>query len=621
MSLVSLNGVAVSFGALDVLTDVNCEVGAGDSIGLVGRNGAGKTTLLRILAGSLASTSGHRRGARGLRVSLVEQVPAISSRTTVQEEATSGAREMVELERALERAAHDLASSASKEAADAYADLDRRFESSGGFRYRLLVDEVLAGLGFRREKRHQSVSHLSGGERNRLGLARALVAQPDLLLMDEPTNHLDLDGLRWLETFLGRWRGSLVVTSHDRYFLDQVATRIWHLDDGRLRTYPGDYSKSEDLRLAELQRQREEYDKQQEFLAKEEAFIRRYRAGQRAREARGRRKRLERVERLEAPKNEGQLRLRLGARRSGRLVLSAHEAGVGYGRRTVLWVGDLEVERRDRVALLGPNGTGKSTLLRTIAGELEPVAGEFSLGAGVRPTHYWQEAEDLDLRSTVLDELLRARNLDLQDARDLLGRFLFSGDEVAKPVSALSGGERSRLALARLVLADASLLLLDEPTNHLDIPSREALEEALSSYEGTIIFASHDRRLIQRLASKLWLVEGGKISTFDGSLDEYNLSKEKNKERAADRRRRPESRRPPEPAKTRKRRDDELGVLEAEIEKCEQELAALGDRINSASARGDVNEVRTLGERFKEQREEADRLLEEWALRHDADAE
>ncbi len=621
MSLVSLKSVAVAFGALDVLTDVNCDVGVGDSIGLVGRNGAGKTTLLRVLAGSLTSTSGHRRGARGLRVSLVEQVPAISSRTTVQEEATSGAREMVELERALERAAHDLAGSASKEVADAYADLDRRFESIGGFRYRLLVDEVLAGLGFRREKRHQSVSRLSGGERNRLGLARALVAQPDLLLMDEPTNHLDLDGLRWLETFLGRWRGSLVVTSHDRYFLDNVATRIWHLEDARLRTYTGNYSKSEKLRLAELQRRREEYDKQREFLAKEEAFIRRYRAGQRAREARGRQKRLERVERLDAPKNVRELRLRLGARRSGLLVLSARQAEVGYGRQTVLGVGDLAVERRDRVALLGPNGTGKSTLLRTIAGELEPVAGKFSLGAGVRPAHYWQEAEDLDPRSTVLDELLRARNLDLQDARDVLGRFLFSGDEVAKPVSALSGGERSRLALARLVLANANLLLLDEPTNHLDIPSREALEEALSSYEGTIIFASHDRRLIQRLASKLWLVEGGKISTFDGSLGEYHLSREKNEERAVDRRRRPKSRRPPNPAKTRERRDDELGALEAEIEKSEQELAALGDRINSASARGDVNEVRTLGERFKKQREEADRLLEEWARRHDADAE
>ena len=609
MSLLSIQEIRVSFGADDVLRGVSCEINAGDRIGLVGRNGVGKTTLLRVIAGTLEPMGGRRRVAARTRIWLVEQVPKLSGGGTVEGEVLSAAGELVELEQALQQAAEAMARSGGEEVAEAYAALERRFEAQGGFGYRVLVEEVLTGLGFAKSEWDKPVSRLSGGERSRLGLAKALVAQPDLLLLDEPTNHLDLDGLRWLEGFLARWPRAVVVTSHDRYFLDQVASRVWHLTGGRLRAYPGNYSRFEELRAAELVRRQQEYEAQQELIAKEEAFIRRYRAGQRAREARGRQKRLDRLERLEAPANERPLRLRLGAARSGRIVLSSKGLTVGYGVHPVLRVGELEVERGAHIALLGPNGSGKSTLLKTIAGELSPVEGAFRLGASVRVVHYWQEAEDLDPHSTILEEILRAPNIELQAARDLLGRFLFSGDDVSKPVSGLSGGERSRLALARLVLADANLLLLDEPTNHLDIPGREALEEALGAYEGTIIFASHERRLIARLASQLWLIEGGGLRTFDGSLDENVHIGEAPKARRIKKASTP---RPPSEKVLAERPDERRAALEAEIQQREEELAAIGKEVNDASARGDVEAVRSLGRHFQKLQDAIERLLGEW---------
>ncbi|MGB2695712.1 MAG: ABC-F family ATP-binding cassette domain-containing protein [Dehalococcoidia bacterium] len=611
MILVSVNNLTVSFGSFDVLNGVTCQVDQRDRIGLIGRNGAGKTTLLRALAGTQEPTRGRRHMAHGMNVELVEQVPPQSESATIYELALSSCAELVEMERALERAAEELAGSSSAGAAARYEALHQRFEAAGGFRFRVLVEEVLTGLGFPRPTWDGPVEALSGGERSRLGLARSLAASPDVLLMDEPTNHLDLDGLRWLEGFLGRWRGAFVVTSHDRYFLDQVPTRIWLLAEGRLQAYPANYSKFESLRTDQVRRQQQEYEAQREVIEKEEAFIRRYGAGQRAREARGRQKRLNRVERLEAPRHQPNLRLQLGATRSGHVVFSSKRLSAGHGGQPVLRVAEMEVERGARIGLLGPNGSGKSTLLKTIAGDLAPVDGSFRLGAGVRVAHYWQEAEGLNPRHTILEEALGTRNMDLQQARDLLGRFLFSGDDVYKSVSALSGGERSRLALLRLLLAEANFLLLDEPTNHLDIPARESLGDALSTYKGTIIFASHDRRLIGDLATSLWLIEEGSLRAFDGTLTEYDRPPATPEPKSeAPRRSPPRQPRVPRPDQPR---EDLTEALEASIHSKEEALASLGDEINAASERGDVEAVRSLGAQFREAQVKLDRLLEQWA--------
>ncbi|HLF78201.1 MAG TPA: ABC-F family ATP-binding cassette domain-containing protein [Dehalococcoidia bacterium] len=613
MSLLSLQDIQVAFGAEDVLTGVSGEIDVGDRIGLVGRNGAGKTTLLHVLAGELQPSGGKRHIAGRVSVAVVDQVPREeTSLNTVLEEAMSAFAEVLEIERQLEQAAHDL-SDGGAEAAARYSDLQEQFEHRGGYHYQNRLTQVLTGLGLPMEDWNRPVNQLSGGQRSRLGLAKALLSQPDLLILDEPTNHIDIDAMRWLDDMLARWPGTLVITSHDRYFLDKVANRIWSLEDGRIRSYRGNYSQYEVLREAELDLQQKKAQAQQEYIAKEEAFIRRYRAGQKAREAQGRLKKLSHIERIEAPRQQKTSSFRLAAGRSGDLVLSTRDLAVGYGTEVMLRAGTLEVERGQRIALIGANGSGKTTLLKTIAGELTPVSGSARSGARVQAAHYWQEAENLDGTRTVLEEVRRDRSMDPQQARNLLGRFLFSGDDVNKPVSALSGGERSRLALAKLMLDDANLLLLDEPTNHLDIPARKSLEDALSAYEGTIIFVSHDRRLIADLATDVWNIEEGHLQSFHGTFAEYlERSAQSDAATAAESKAKPPVRQPP-PSNGKKPNRAALAELEKEIELREREIEELGHLINESSAQSDHRTVGELGLRFEQTKSELDRMIEQWA--------
>lgn len=612
MSLLSLTGASVTFGAQAVFQDVSVEVNPGDRIGLVGGNGAGKTTLLRVLDGSLEPHRGQRALARAARTALVEQVAtAGDEQVTLLQAALSAVPEVLDLERRLEEAAHRLAGD-DGHADQHYATLLNQFEARGGFGYSNRVEQVLTGVGFGPEEWPKPVAVLSGGQRGRLALARGLIAEPDVLLMDEPTNHLDLAGLTWLETFLTRWRGSLVITSHDRYFLDAVANQIWLLEDGRITTYQGNYTRFEQLRAAELEDLQRRYDAQQEQIAREEAFIRRYGAGQRAREARGRATRLARVERIEAPADRRSVNLKLHAARSGDIALTVSQLAVGYAGRTVVEVGKLQVLRGQRVAIIGPNGTGKSTLLRTLAGELPPVSGTIQLGSRVHIDLYHQEAENLDGEATVLEVVLATGRVDDQQARDFLGRFLFSGDDIDKRVRQLSGGERGRLAIARLVLSGANLLLLDEPTNHLDIASREALEDALAAYPGTLIFASHDRRLISALGSRVWLVGGGRLTEIDGGIEAYERSLRSRPVGQPDKTAAPPKRPASQPASRPPTR--RLATVEAKIAALEAEVAELERKIGQASERGDAAAVGEVGSRFEAAQAELDQLLAEWAV-------
>jgi ATP-binding cassette subfamily F protein 3 len=610
MAIVSLQDVEVSFGAEDVICGVTCELNAGDRVGLIGRNGAGKTTLLEVIAGDVSPTSGRRSIARTTR-----QAEATGN-ATIEEEALSALDHLVGLERDLAAAAHDLSAGVAG-AEERYAVLHDRLEASGtGFSYRARLAEVLHGLGFPEDAWPTPVAQLSGGQRSRLALAKALLSEPDLLLMDEPTNHLDLDALSWLDGFLARWPHTLLVTSHDRYFLDRVATQIWLVtQDGRLATYRGNYTKSEQQRQADLERQQKDYEAQQEFIAREQDFIRRYGAGQRAREAQGRAKRLARMERVEAVRSERDAKFSFKSARSGNIVLQGKDVITGYGEQRIAEAGDLEVWRGDRIALIGPNGSGKTTLLRTIAGELAPAAGTLRVGSAVTVAHYWQEAEDLDNKGMVLDEILRFPGMQMQDARNHLGRFLFSGDDVLKQVGDLSGGERSRLALAKLVLAEANLLLLDEPTNHLDIPSRESLERALESYAGTLLFASHDRRLIASIATRLWVINRGRLTVFEGTYDEYVEQQAAKAAIAATAPRPAITITPHQPKRSTyaaRRQAEALQQLEADIARREAELAALGEQINDASARGDMRELERLGETFRATQAALDELMARW---------
>jgi ATP-binding cassette subfamily F protein 3 len=620
-TILSVNNLGKSYATNVVFSGVTFQVMERERVGLVGVNGAGKSTILRILAGIEAPDTGSVVPQTGLRIAYQAQEARFERRHTLREAALDAFRDvrrlsdtMASLEQEMSRA-----SGAQLDALlERYADVSARFDASGGYDIEHRTDQVLAGLGFTERDQEVSVDQLSGGQRTRLSLARALLAGPDLLLLDEPTNHLDLTALAWLEGFLRSWNRAVVVVSHDRFFLDRVTERTLDLSFGRLEDYRAGYSRYLELRKERVATRKAQYEAQREFIARTEEFIRKYKAGQRSREARGRQTRLSRLERLEKPREHVGLRLGLdGGPRSGRSVLTTSELTVGYPPRAgepesqmLVRTPELVIERGDRVALIGPNGEGKTTLLRTIIGEIQPLAGWLQFGTNVKPAYYAQGHEGLDLSQTPLSAILSTHPMSEEDARSLLGSFLFSGDHVFKPISALSGGERSRLALARLTLERANLLVLDEPTNHLDIASREALEEVLAGFEGTILFVSHDRYFIDRLATRLWVIENGYLRTYLGNYSDYLHQLEREQARsswpaeAASERRPDQSSRPGGSNRDLRRLKQEVAAVERQISCLEQRLNELSDHLSRATAAQDVEAITRLGREYEESQAE-----------------
>ena len=527
-TVLTVNDLTKLFGPDEIFRDVSFQVADREHVALVGVNGAGKSTLLRIIAGMDSATQGEIAIARGARVAVLAQEPRYESDRTVRQEAQlafdealSALARMRELEDDMQSASGEVLDQLFQE----YERLTLHFEVAGGFDVEHRTDEVLMGLGFGSEQMDEPVRTLSGGQKTRVALAKALLADPDLLLLDEPTNHLDLGMLDWLEGFLGIWRGAFLVVSHDRYFLDRVTSRTLDLSFGRLEDYPAPYGRYLVLRAERRARQLQEYEEQQELIARTEEFIRRFRAGQRSREARGRQTRLDRLERLDRPQEHAALTLRVQPTiRSGREVVAATPLRVGYsssgGERVLLSTPELRVERGDRVGIIGQNGSGKSTLLRTVVGELAPLSGRVGFGTNVKVGYYAQGHEGLPVDGSPISILVSTQPMSEDAARTYLARFLFRGDEVHRPVSALSGGERSRLALACLLVEGANLLILDEPTNHLDIQSRETLEEMLTGYDGTVVFVSHDRFFIDRVATRVWDIAEAKLVPYLGNYSD-----------------------------------------------------------------------------------------------------
>ena len=498
MPILSVIQLGKSFGAERIFAGIHFQVEAQDRIGLVGPNGAGKSTLLNILAGREEPDEGSISIAHNVRVGYLTQITDFHPQNTLREEMLSVFTELRRYERELGELAREMSSTTTQgdpvlheELLKKYDSLQARYEHAGGYTYENRVDQVLDGLDFSREQQAAPVMRLSGGQQTRAALGKLLLQEPDLLLLDEPTNHLDLATLEWLETYLNAWKGAMVIVAHDRYFLDKVVSRTIELNAGRIEEYPGNYTKYLSLREERMERRLREYESQQAYIEHTEEFIRRYKAGQRSREARGRQKLLDRMERVERPREQPEMSFEFTpVTDSGLIVIAAQKLAVGYGQgprqqiepKVLVRVPDLELLRGDRVGLIGPNGAGKTTLLRTLIGELSPVSGHVQIGHGVRIGYYSQTHAGLTMERTILDEIRQVSVLREEGARSFLGRFLFSKDDVFKPIGALSGGERSRVALAKLTLQGSNLMILDEPTNHLDLQSRQFLEEVLSEF-------------------------------------------------------------------------------------------------------------------------------------------
>ena len=531
MIILSAQHIAKSFGVNAVLRDVSLTVQQGDRIGLVGVNGCGKSTLMRILAGLDAQDGGEISLVRGLRVGYLAQQNMVTSGETVWNELQKVYEQVFAMEKKLRELEDEMAHAHTdaQRFAQLSADYDRltqRFEEADGYSWKSMVSGVLNGLGFKPAQYDQCVDSLSGGEQTRLCLARLLLQKPDLLLLDEPTNHLDMETLQWLENYLAAYKGSVLVISHDRYFLDHVCTGIVEILMGSSEQYNGNYTRYIAQRQERFESRMRAYEIQQKEIERQQAIIARYRMFNREksiRAAESREKALDRMEKLEKPVDERAIRFSFEARRrTGEDVLQLTEISKSFGEKHLFHDLTLRVRAGDRVALIGPNGVGKSTLIKIIVGEEQPDTGFIRYGSNVDIGYYDQHQGTLHADKTALDEIWdRFPQMEQSNVRGALGMFLFTGDDVFKPIHTLSGGEKGRVALTALMLRKDNLLLLDEPTNHLDMDSREVLEDALTDFGGTIITVSHDRYFINRIANRIIEMQPDGVTEYIGNYDDY----------------------------------------------------------------------------------------------------
>ena len=630
MILMTVQGVSKSFGMNCVLKDISLTLQQGARMGLIGVNGSGKSTLFRLIAGQMEPDEGNISLMRGTRVGMLTQEADIQSDLTVREELSRVFAPVQEMERRLRALEEEMAQNHEDEAAldrlsREYARLTDRFEDAGGYEWPSRIQGVLAGLGFAKGREDQPASVLSGGEKTRLCLARLLLTQPDLLMLDEPTNHLDLASIQWLEDTLKKYRGTVLIISHDRYFMNSVCDCMAEISMRHLVQYEGNYDQFTVKRQADIERQIREYKLQQAEIARQQAIIQRYRMYNREksiRAAESREKRLEKMEKLEKPINEQHVRFSFEARRrSGDDVLKVHSLSKSFEGRKLFENFELHLRAGDRVAIIGPNGVGKSTLLNIIARKLRPDDGQVEFGANVDLGYYEQHQTGLNPEKDVLNELWDAfPRLELDRVRSVLALFLFTGDDVYKKIGMLSGGEKGRVSLCKLMLKRDNLLLLDEPTNHLDMDSREVLEGALEDFDGTILAVSHDRYFINRVANRVIEMRPDGVKEYLGNYDDY-LEKKRREEAGMedalaggmtktqlDKQRRKERLM----RESKKALEKQLEAAEKRIADAEEEIANLEARMADPALYQNPEEARQVAQRHAELQAGMDALYEDW---------
>lgn len=632
MSILQANRIDKSFGATSILEGVSLKVEEKERVGLIGPNGAGKSTLLKVITSQLPADSGEIHIQKNAQIGYLAQSMEPEADGTVWEEVMKAFSSLKEMETRL----RELETKMGKESVfsdekrylqitEQYARLQEAFEQQGGYSFEAKARGALTGLGLGNiQWETTSVHSLSGGQKTRLALAKLLLEQPDLMILDEPTNYLDMDALYWLEQTLETYPGALLVVSHDRFFLDRVVTVIYELDRNRMTRFNGNYSDYMVQREALRAKWEKEYEQQQEEIRRMEDFVQRNLArASTTKRAQSRRKALEKIERIEAPpRDRKKVAIRFEpAVSSGKEVLITDDLTVGYHpQQPLITDASLYLERGDRIALLGPNGSGKSTLLKTLANQIKPLSGKITFGSNVHLDYYDQEQEELQKDKTVLDEIWDAHpKLDQSDIRSYLGQFLFTGEDVFKRIADLSGGEKARLSLLKRLLHQGNLLLMDEPTNHLDMESKERLESGLESFSGTLLFVSHDRYFINRLANQIWEVNNGKITVFDGNYERYLEQKkerndpEKNSTTADVSDYTLEVRKQRIEERQERRRREEANRLEEEIEKLEQEKIHLQEELCQPEIYSNPEESTLRQQRLKELEELLVQKTERWA--------
>jgi ATP-binding cassette subfamily F protein 3 len=664
MSLVTTQNLGKSFGALDIFAGLSLNVTHGARIAIVGPNGIGKTTLLRIIAGEDAPSAGTINRARSLTMGYLPQECIVDSENTLWEECLIPFSDLLAIREELARLETEMAKpERAEQALERYGHLQADFEQMGGYTYETRISQVLMGLGFTPDQHHQPLNQLSGGQRTRALLARLLLEAPGLLILDEPTNHLDTASVEWLESYIKDWDGAVLIVSHDRYLLDKVCNNIWEMGAAGVETYRGNYSHYLKQRQERWELRSKEFEAEKARLLKDMDYIKRNIAAQNVAQAKGRLKRLSRqvqaIEQigLEAMRGKTWLRIsedvqistgvmtpeeaerRLRAlqnpihrprqlkfkiragRRGGSIVLRTRNLVIGYPGKHLFMVPDLDLTPATCAALIGPNGSGKTTLLKTILGKVPPLRGEIHLGANLDVGYFAQAHENLKPDNNLVQEIEDiAPHMLLPDIRNYLARYLFTGEDVFKKVQVLSGGERGRLALAKLGLSHANFLLLDEPTNHLDIPAQEVLQNVLADFDGTIILVSHDRYLIDALATQVWEIDKNdmRLRIFEGTYREYHSHAESAEPRreAADeaRARKSEAFRKARAAKNReiadeRRRKARVAELEKSIAELEARLADLHHQLTNPPS--DRAEIHDLADEYMSAEGRLEALMEE----------
>jgi len=623
MIVLQVKDLGKSFGVQRIFHNISFVLEAGEKVGLIGPNGTGKSTLLRCLTGQDSADCGEIFLSDRTSLGFLAQDQDWTAELTLFDALLQSFADVLADRQLLLDLAHGMTAAGGEVLAEMmheYAVVTERYERAGGYACETQVKKVAKGLGFLDEELEQPVMTMSGGQKTRAALAKLLLVEPDILLLDEPTNHLDIQAVEWLEEFILQYPKTVLLVSHDRYFLNRTVGRLLEMEYGKMTSYRENYQGYLRLKAENQESWRRAYEKQAQAIAKTEEFIRRYKAGVKSKQARGRESILNRTERIDKPQERRGIHVRELAPvpESGQIVLEIKDLGHSYGRQPIFRHLELTVTRGEKVALVGANGCGKSTVLKAVAGDLQPTYGSIKIGSRVKIGYFSQEHETLDRRNTVLREIMYSFNKGEEESRNLLSSFLFRGDEVDKQIDDLSGGERSRLALLKLLLTGANFLILDEPTNHLDIPAKEVVEDYLSGFPGTVLVVSHDRYFMDNVVERVLEMADGQLTDYLGNYSYYRFKKKEAegveaKERESARQ---SAARPVNPDKEREKAlrkiTRQIGECEKRLEELETAKEAVAQKLNDPAVYGADGPARDILAEFQRLEAEIHGCCEEW---------